>query len=173
MKLASFEAIVQALNDASVRFIVVGGVAVNAHGYGRITQDVDLVVQLQPEAVVAAFKALETLGYYPRVPISASQFADASLRADWIREKGMKVLNFHSDLHRETPIDLFITEPFDFEQEYDTALIQESSPGLPVRIVRLESLLKMKQESGRGQDLADIDELNLIYGKRSSYDERQ
>ncbi len=32
MKLASFEAIVQALNSAEVRFIVVCGVAVIAHG---------------------------------------------------------------------------------------------------------------------------------------------
>jgi hypothetical protein len=36
MKLASFEAIVNALNGEYVRFIVVGGVAVNAHGYLRL-----------------------------------------------------------------------------------------------------------------------------------------
>ena len=35
MKVASFEAIVRALNDAKVPFIVVGGIAVNTHGYGR------------------------------------------------------------------------------------------------------------------------------------------
>jgi hypothetical protein len=28
----------------------------------------------------------------------------------------------------------------------------------------------MKAEAGRGQDLADIDELNLLHGKKSSYD---
>ena len=35
IKLASFEAIVDALNGAQVRFIVVGGAAVNALGYLR------------------------------------------------------------------------------------------------------------------------------------------
>jgi predicted nucleotidyltransferase len=170
MKLASFEAIVHALNAAEVRFIVVGGIAVIAHGYGRTTRDIDLVVQLQPEAITNAFKALGTLGFHPRVPISAVQFADSSLRAEWIREKGMKVLNFHSDAHRETPVDLFITEPFDFEEEYRTALLQESAPGLAVRILRLDSLLRMKAEAGRGQDLADIDELNLLHDRKSSYD---
>jgi len=170
MKLASFEAIVRALNGAQVRFIVVGGIAVIAHGYGRVTRDIDLVIQLQPDAINRAFKALETLGYYPRVPISAAQFADASLRAQWIREKGMKVLNFRSDAHRETPVDLFITEPFDFEEEYRAALIQESAAGLPVRILRLDSLLRMKAAAGRGQDLADIDELNLLNERKSSYD---
>jgi len=170
MKLTSFEAIVHSLNGAEVRFIVVGGIAVIAHGYGRTTRDVDLVIRLQPNEIANAFKALETLGYHPRVPISAGQFADATLRAEWIRDKGMKVLNFHSDSHPETPIDLFISEPFDFEEEYRAALIQESVPGLPVRILRLESLLRMKSEAARSQDLADIDELNLLHGGKSSYD---
>jgi predicted nucleotidyltransferase len=170
MKLASFEAIVSALNAAEVRFIVVGGLAVIVHGYGRVTRDIDLVIELQPDAITNAFKALETLGYLPRVPISAAQFADANLRSQWIREKGMKVLNFHSDAHRETPVDLFITEPFDFEEEYRAALVQESSPGVGARILRLEALLRMKAEAGRGQDLADIDELNLLHGRQSSYD---
>ena len=61
MKLASIEAIARALNDAGVPFIVVGGLAVNAHGYGRATQDIDLVISLDPGAVRAAFQALGTL----------------------------------------------------------------------------------------------------------------
>jgi len=45
MKLASFEAIARALDDAGVRYLVAGGLAVNAHGYLRFTKDVDIVVQ--------------------------------------------------------------------------------------------------------------------------------
>ena len=41
MKLTSFEAIVRALNAANVRYLVAGGLAVNAHGYARFTNDVD------------------------------------------------------------------------------------------------------------------------------------
>src|SRR2546430_17440325 len=143
MKVASFEAVVRGLNDAGVRFIVVGGIAVIAHGYGRNTRDVDLVIQLKPGAIHNAFSALHRLGYYPRIPITAAQFADARLRAEWMRDKEMKVLNFHSDTHRETPVDLFVTEPFDFDEEYGAALVQESGRGLSVRILCLESLLRM------------------------------
>ena len=39
MKLTSLEAITRALDEAGVPFIVVGGLAVVAHGYGRQTQD--------------------------------------------------------------------------------------------------------------------------------------
>ena len=46
MKLASFEAIVRALNDAGVRYLVAGGLAVNAHGYLRFTKEADLVLDL-------------------------------------------------------------------------------------------------------------------------------
>jgi len=35
MKLTSFEAIVRALDEAGVRYLVAGGLAVNAHGYLR------------------------------------------------------------------------------------------------------------------------------------------
>ena len=162
MKLASFEAITKALNDADVRYLVVGGLAVAAHGHGRLTFDVDLVLQLQPENVKRAMAALGSLGYRPTVPVPAQQFADAALREMWIREKNMIIFQMHSDQHRETRIDLFITEPFDFDTEYTAALIGEVLPGLETRFVRLETLLLMKAAAGREKDLEDIRQLKLL-----------
>jgi hypothetical protein len=49
----------------------------------------------------------------------------------------------------------------------------ELAPGLSIPVIRLETLLAMKRSSGRPKDLADLDELNLLYGKPSSYDEEQ
>ena len=77
----------------------------------------------------------------------------------------MLVLAFHSDQHRETPIDLFVNEPFDFDEEYWHALREEIAPGIPVRILRLSTLLRLKQDAGRPQDLADIDELRRLHGE--------
>ena len=111
MKLTSVEAISRALDEAGVPFIVVDGLAVVAHGYGRQTQALDIVIRLQPEAVRGAFRALGTLGYQPRVPVTAEGFADPEQRARWIEHKGMTVLNFHSDPHVGTPVDVFVTEP--------------------------------------------------------------
>lgn len=56
MEVRSIETIVKALNDAAVQYLVVGGLAVNAHGYERLTVDVDLVVGLQPENIVRAIR---------------------------------------------------------------------------------------------------------------------
>ena len=164
MKLTSLESITRALDAAGVPFIVVGGLAVVAHGYGRQTQDLDIVIRLQPDAVRGAFDALSSLGYQPRVPVSAEGFADPAQRARWIEDKGMTVLNFHSDQHVGTPVDVFVTEPFDFDEEYRLAMVEEIAPGAPVHILRLERLLRLKREAGRPQDLADIAELRLLHG---------
>ena len=162
MKFSSFEAVAEALNRARVRYLVAGGLAVNAHGYVRLTQDVDLVVQLDPANLLTAFAALAGLGYRPLVPVTAEQFADPQQRAAWIRDKGMQVLNLHSDLHPTASVDLFVTEPFDFDAEYGAALQAELSPGTVVRFVSIPTLIGMKQLANRARDRDDIEHLRAI-----------
>lgn len=162
MKLASFEALVAALGNAGVRYLVAGGMAVNAHGHLRFTHDVDLVIQLRRENVIPAFQALASLGYQPRVPVTAEQFADETQRRRWIAEKGMTVLNFHSDRHRETPLDVFVTEPFDFDGEYEAAPKQDLGPGLFIRVVSIPTLIAMKEVANRPIDADDIQHLRWI-----------
>jgi hypothetical protein len=166
VRVTSLEAITRALNDHGVPFLVVGGLAVNAHGYGRMTHDVDLVIKLTEEHVRGAFAALASLGYRPRVPVTVEGFADSAQRARWIAEKGMMVLNFQSHDHHETPVDLFVREPFDFDDEYRHALVEPLAPGVPVRILRLEALLRLKRDAARPQDLADVAELELLHDER-------
>lgn len=162
MNLASFEALATALQGAGVRYLVAGGLAVNAHGYIRFTKDVDLVVQLSGDNIERAFATLASLGYRATVPIVAAQFADPRQRDVWITDKGMKVLNFQSDQHRFAPVDVFVTEPFDFDVEYERALLGEIAPGLIVRFVSIATLITMKEVAGRPNDLVDIQHLRWI-----------
>lgn len=161
MKLASFEAIVRTLNQAGVRYLVAGGLAVNAHGYLRFTKDADFVIQLQPDNIKRAFAALAALGYKPLVPVTAEQFADQSTREGWIRDKGMQVLQLWSEQHRETPIDLFVQEPFPFDQEYARALVKPLYGSIEVRFVSIPTLIRMKEAAGREQDRIDIAHLRM------------
>jgi hypothetical protein len=164
VKVASIECLFRSLNDASVPFVVVGGLAVVAHGYGRQTQDIDIVIRLRPDCIHAAYAALETLGYRPRVPVTAEMMSDPSVRERLVRERGMMVLAFHSERHPETPVDLFASEPFDFDAEHSAALSVELSPGTSVRVLGLRALLEMKRAADRPQDRADVAELSLIHG---------
>ena len=145
MKLGSFDTLVRALDKAGVRYLVAGGLAVNAHGYLRFTRDVDLVLQLAPQNIVAAFRALEGIGYRPIVPVTASDLADPARRA----------------AHPDTPVDVFVTEPFDFEEEYARALVKPLG-SVAVRFVSIPSLIRMKEIAGRPQDKIDIDYLRKL-----------
>jgi hypothetical protein len=162
VKIASLVAIASALGDADVRYLIVGGLAVAAHGYGRVTFDLDLVLQMQPENLRRAMAALESLGYRPTAPVPVTQFTDETTRQSWIRDKNMVVFQMQSPGHAETPIDLFVTEPFDFDQEYETALIGELEPGLSTRFVAIDALIRMKEAAGRDKDREDVRQLRLL-----------
>jgi hypothetical protein len=105
---------------------------------------------------------LAALGYRPSVPVNLEDFADASRRGEWAREKDATVLALYSDSHRTMPIDLFIAEPFDFDRAHHEALQEEVSPGLVAWFVSFDDLVAMKRHAGRAQDLADIHQLNEI-----------
>ena len=68
----------------------------------------------------------------------------------------------HSDQHRSTPIDIFVYEPFDFDTEYEQAVLEPLAPGIDARIICLETLLKMKRSANRLKDLADLEALEKI-----------
>jgi hypothetical protein len=121
MRLQDIEAIVRALNDAEARYLIVGGLAVVAHGYPRLTVDLDIVLNLKRENVLRAMNALEQIGYRPIVPVPGAQFADEEMRRAWREEKHMIVFQMYNPDPRSTRLDLFVTEPFDFDKEYAQA----------------------------------------------------
>lgn len=162
MEVRSVEAIVRALNEANVRYLIVGGLAVNAHGYERLTDDVDLVIGLEPDNVIRGLRALGAIDYQMSIPVTPEAFADPARRDKWREEKQMIVLKLWSDTHRRTPVDVFIYEPFDFESEYATAMRETVVGSCSAPIVSYETLIRMKREAARPRDLADIADLSRI-----------
>lgn len=162
MDRSSLETVIGALNAASVRYLIAGGLAVIAHGYLRLTKDLDLVLSLDPENARLGVTTLAALGYRPSVPVTLEDFADAGKRAEWARAKGATVLGLYSDSHRTLPIDLFIAEPFDFARAHREALREEVAPGHIAWFVSFDDLVAMKRVAGRPQDLADIHQLDEI-----------
>lgn len=159
MEFAHLEQIFGALQGAEVRYLVVGGMAVIAHGYVRTTKDIDLVIALDPDNLRRALTALTAIGYRPKIPVAAADFADPRKRESWTRDKGMVVFQMISDQFRFEPLDIFVTEPFDFSAEYERAVWKQVSTDVSVPIVGVKQLLDMKRAAARPQDLADIAEL--------------
>lgn len=48
----------EALDGLQVRYVVVGGLATVLHGYGRLTADIDLIIDLEPEEVGKGIDAI-------------------------------------------------------------------------------------------------------------------
>jgi predicted nucleotidyltransferase len=166
MRLATLEAVFRALDRANVRYLIAGGVAVNAHGFNRATHDIDLVVQLDPSNVISAMQALTGLGFRPALPVSAEEFADSTRRRRWIEERNMQVFSLVSDDYRDAAVDIFASEPFDFDAEFDAAMVGEVAPGLNVRFIRLETLIAMKEITGRPRDRDDAAHLREILSEK-------
>jgi hypothetical protein len=162
MKRDSVVAIVAALNESGVRYLIVGGLAVVAHGYVRFTADVDLLLSVDRDNLTRAVAALKTLGYRPRAPVNFEEFIDGSKRREWAQQKNMSVFSLFSDNHPATEIDLFLDSPIDFDAAYQRAFRQEVSPEVAANFCSFEDLIELKTLSGRPEDRADIETLKQL-----------
>jgi hypothetical protein len=163
--MALFEPIFQALNDADVRYVVVGGLATVLHGFARLTADVDLVVDLSPERARRAIDALVGLGFRPRPPVDPLGFADADTRAAWVRDKGMRVFSLWDPANPMREIDLFVEHPIPFDELWRRSELIDLGT-TRVRVAAIVDLIALKRLAGRAQDLADIEALEAIRRRR-------
>lgn len=99
MSAIAFQQIIAALEAASVRYVVAGGFAVNLHGFLRATQDLDILVDLDPDNARLAMKTLSSCGMRPRVPVPVSDFVDAEKRRDWYENRNMLVFQLIHPQH--------------------------------------------------------------------------
>jgi predicted nucleotidyltransferase len=158
---SDFDIVLGALEERRVRYLVVGGVAVVLHGYARFTADLDLVVALDPPNVIAAMEALASLGYRPRAPVAALDFADPDKRREWIREKGLTVLGLWSPKYPATEVDVFVEEPFAVEEALGRATRAQLG-ATTIMVASIADLIELKRKAGRPKDLDDIEKLREI-----------
>ncbi len=72
----SFEKLLVRLAEAGIEFIIVGGIAVTLHGYVRLTEDVDLLVDPSPANIRALLDCLATYGEGHARELSPDDFTD-------------------------------------------------------------------------------------------------
>jgi hypothetical protein len=152
---AIYDDVFAALHAASVRYVVVGGMAVVLQGHPRMTVDLDLVVDLAADQASAAVSALSGLGLQPRLPVPAADFADAEKRRVWIEQRNLEVFSFYDPAQPMREVDVFATEPVPLEELLADATVLTIG-GVPVPVASRRHLVAMKRQVGRPQDLADI-----------------
>ncbi len=156
-----FVPIVRKFNTLGVSYVAVGGIAVILHGHSRLTTDLDFVIDLSPDNVALAMKALSSEGLVCKIPINLDDFGLEEKRRIWIEEKGMRVLGFTKSNNPLLSVDVFVEYPIDFDLLYKDSLEINLGEDF-IRVCSLEHLLSMKAEAGRPKDLEDLRVLNLI-----------
>jgi hypothetical protein len=158
---ALFEPVFEALDRADVRFVVVGGVAVVLHGHPRLTADLDLAVDLEPEAARRAVLALSALGLRPAAPVDPEAFADPVVRARWMAERGMRVFAMRDPDDALRQVDLFVEEPIPFEELWNRSAVVPLGER-SVHVASIGDLIRMKELADRPIDREDVTRLREI-----------
>ncbi len=156
-----FEKIFKQLEKRKIRYLVIGGVAVNLHGHARMTSDLDLMLSMDRENLKKFVKMVRSLGWRPRVPIAMEDFLDSKKRMIWVRDKNMKVFTVHNPDNPMEEIDIMIQGGVDFKKAYQKKMVF-SEGNLKVSAASISDLIDLKKAAGRGKDLLDIQVLKEI-----------
>lgn len=152
-------------NEDKIRYMVIGGIAVNLYGIPRMTYDIDLLLDLEDENLENFLRLLNEWGFKPKVPVDIMDFAKEERRKDWIENKNMKAFNLVNPDWAISEIDIIINTPVTYQDAKDRMkyiLLQDIS----IPTISIEDLIKMKEGSKREQDKADIENLKKILDER-------
>ncbi len=151
----------KALADHEVRYLLVGGVAMNLLGVPRMTMDVDIVVALDQGNLDAFLGAADELQLQPAVPVPLTDLLDPARRRAWRTEKHMMAFPLRAPDASAPTVDILIDPPLDLESAF--ARVQRRQVGdVIVRVAAIEDMIQMKVRAGRAQDLADIEHLRRL-----------
>lgn len=157
--MTDFEALLGALSDGDVAFVIVGGVAATVHGSARLTQDLDVVYARTAENLERLATALAPLDPYPRG-------APDGLPFEWSVATLRRGLNFTLQTSVGS-IDL-LGEIIGGGGYGDLLLhsVEIELFGRRCRVLDLPWLIRTKRAAGRPRDLEMIAELEALEEER-------
>lgn len=156
-----YEDVFGELYRRGIQYLVTGGVAVNIHGYARLTMDLDIMLELEKSNLSKFVETMETLGYGPRVPVNARDVVSAEKRKEWMREKKAVVFTFVHARQQYKQIDIFLENPVKFSDAYAARHVITVNH-IPVPVVSIADLISMKKKADRPRDQEDIIHLERI-----------
>ncbi|MBI5678210.1 MAG: hypothetical protein HZC52_06925 [Planctomycetes bacterium] len=153
--------ILEGLYKSKVKYLIVGGLSVNLYGVPRVTQDIDIVIAMDRENVLKITSLLKELGYVPRLPVSPDDLANPDKVKDWIENKNLKAFSFYHKNENYKVLDIVLVHPLDFEKSFKNRTVKRAKD-IDIYLASIDDVVKMKEFSGRPQDLSDIEMLNKV-----------
>lgn len=153
--------ILEGLYKRDVRYLIVGGLSVNLYGVPRVTQDIDIVIAMSKENIFKITSLLKKLGYIPRLPVNPEDLANPRNVKDWIETKNLKAFSFYHKKDNYKVVDIVLVHPLDFEKSFINRTIKKARD-IDIYLASIDDIIKMKEFSGRSQDLSDIAMLKKV-----------
>lgn len=144
--------LLERLIESEVRFILVGGLAVNAWGYLRATRDLDVVPDPDPENLAKLAALLRVLG--GRVDVGG-RLLDSDAISTFLRTGDRTLV-----LTELGQVDVLQGLPqVPRYEELEQQAKEIDLDGLSIRVCSLTHLLEMKRASHRPRDRDDLEAL--------------
>lgn len=142
-----FKEFIGLLNKFKVRYLIVGGYAVNLHGYPRYTKDIDIWIERVEENIDLLMKSLNAFGF---------TFSNLD-KADFLRKEVIVQLGYEPyRIDLMVDIDGLVFETcFESRQTVNLA-------GIPIHFLGIDDLIEAKNRAARPQDLADAHKLSQL-----------
>jgi len=153
--------LLQTLCDQHVDFVIVGGLAVQLHGYQRSTYDIDLVLAMNDGNLDQFIEVAKKFGLAPVIPVPIDALKNAALLDRWHREKGMLAFALREPGIAGSVIDVLVRPEVPYEQLALRAAQGELFDRF-VKIASIDDLLVMKRIANRPKDRLDIAALERI-----------
>jgi hypothetical protein len=156
-----YQEIIEGLFSEKIRYLIVGGLAVNLHGVPRATLDLDLILATDVENIHRFCAMLKKLGYVPRLPVDPERLADEGTVQDWIAERNMKAFSFYQEKENRKVIDVVLVHPLDFSTAFDRKTVLKLGDA-EVYVASIGDLMEMKRNTGREKDASDLALLAMV-----------
>jgi predicted nucleotidyltransferase len=138
----NFKEFLNLLQQHGAEYLLIGGYAVNFHGYVRYTGDMDIYVSMSATNAIRVAAALNELGFDEVTPEMFTK--PSSMIRIGIAPTKLEVTNF--------------IDGVTFEECYANRL-RVQIDGTGVNVMSLADLRRNKRASGRLKDLADLEKL--------------
>ena len=152
----AIENFIELATKHNVRMLMVGGAAVNFHGYQRHSADVDFWIDTSSENFKKLVAVFQEMGYdIDDFPVLVKK-----------RQQNISVKFSPVDFDLELITNFSVNKTFEEAyQQSETATLERNNKTLIWHVISLEDLITSKIKSSRLKDLLDIQQLQKINKK--------
>ena len=146
-----FKEFIALLNRHNVRYIVIGGYALAFHGHPRYTKDIDIWIDAKEDNAKCVLETLRDFGFGT---------VDLDIQ-DFISEDNIIQLGYPPNR-----IDILTSAKGVVFEDCMSSSHRIEIGGVEICFLDIQSLIRNKQETGRLQDLADVEALEKLLKKQ-------